>query len=507
MNKFLDKARTALRKEGRASGAVLALAAAALIAVNVLLFVLTEAFGLYLYKKPEDDLSLSGNTDVLFADAITRKEKIKISFCMPKEDIEEHSVGKTVHTTALNFLERYPELVEIEYINVLTRRNSKGELVDLGKYKTDMRGEETRIIKTSVIFESGDNYRVVTDAQSTTGFVDFFTIDSAGNTSSYNGEELMAAMMSWVLKTEHRTVYFTQRHGEAADIAFSNLLVCAGYYIDTVDLRNEYVPSDAAMVFISNPKTDFERAAEGSGIITEIERLKIYLASGGNLFVTLDPYVKTLHVLESFLREYGIEFSSTVMPSGAVARNLVKDSSSAITVDGFTLVADYAEGELPKRVSDKVASYSDGSVILREASALKLSGAAKPLLVSSPSSVVQAGGATVDSSGSYTLAAYSEMAASDGKQSKVFVVPSIYLAVSDSLVSRGYSNKDFTYALFEEFFGSDTPPYGCHAVIADETTLQNLTMGTAKLYTALICAIPVLLAVFGAVIIIKRKNR
>ena len=49
-------------------------------------------------------------------------------------------------------------------------------------------------------------------------------------------------------------------------------------------------------------------------------------------------------------------------------------------------------------------------------------------------------------------------------------------------------------------------PYGCNIVSTDTTTLQNLTMREAKIYTAVILAVPVLLAVLGAVLIIKRKN-
>ena len=89
----------------------------------------------------------------------------------------------------------------------------------------------------------------------------------------------------------------------------------------------------------------------------------------------------------------------------------------------------------------------------------------------------------------------------------IFVIPSIYLSASDALVSRGYSNKDFVYAVFDDFFGSDTPPYGCKPILYDTETLENLTMGTAKIYTALIMLIPAAAALVGAVILIRRKNR
>ena len=94
-----------------------------------------------------------------------------------------------------------------------------------------------------------------------------------------------------------------------------------------------------------------------------------------------------------------------------------------------------------------------------------------------------------------------------GASAKIFVVPSIYLAVSDALVSRGYSNKDFVYALLEKYFESGTAPYGCNDVIYETDTLENLTMRSARIYTAVIMAIPVALAVVGTVVIVKRRQR
>jgi hypothetical protein len=50
-------------------------------------------------------------------------------------------------------------------------------------------------------------------------------------------------------------------------------------------------------------------------------------------------------------------------------------------------------------------------------------------------------------------------------------------------------------------------PYGCRSVIYNEQILENLTMGEARTYTAFILAIPVIIAIVGAVILIRRKNR
>ncbi len=507
MNRFVKKTGELLRRDVTKSEGIFVLAVAALLALNVLLYVLTEAFGLYLYEVEESDLSISGNTDALFESAAAEGKKIKIYFCQSEDKLLGHDTGLFVYKTAKEFEARYPEFVELDYINIMTkRRDSDGELVDLTKYQKDMRGVETYVLKTSVIFESGDNYRVVTDAYTSAGYADFFTLDSSLNATSYNGEEVMAAMMSWVLSDEHETAYFTQYHGESVDVAFTNLLSCAGFYIDTIDLRNEEIPEDAGLLVIANPRTDFERAAEGSNLRTEIERLRSYLDGGGSLFVSMDPFARKLTVFENFIAEYGIRLATTES-DGTLSRNIIKDSSSAITTDGFSLVTSYAEGELASAISEKVARYDGGRVIVKYASALTLDGDAKPLLTSSASSVCEANGKTVDTSGNYVVAAYTERAVGDGESAKLFVVPSVYIAASDALVSRGYSNKDFIYALFEELYGCTGLPYGCEPVLYDTSTLENLTMGTAKLYTALIMLVPVVLAGVACFVLIRRKNR
>lgn len=484
-----------------------ALVIALFMVVNAILFTLTQAFGWQYSYTDKYDYTLSGSTDGLFAEAIDKGKKVKISFCMAEDEVEVHSTGAEVYTTAKNYAERYPELIELDFINIVTRQDKDGNLVKLSKYQTDMNGKPTRILKTSVIFECGENYRVVTDTSTAAGFANFFNLDSSLYVNSYNGEEIIAAMVSWVLSDEHKTAYFTQHHGETAEISFSNLLACAGYSLDVVDIRKNKIPDDCDLLVISNPTSDFEAAREGSDVIAEVDRLEAYIERGGNILVTLDPYVKSLPVLEGVLKDHGISFSTTETKDGKRLRNMIKENSNAITADGFTFVAEFAGSELGSAISNTVSKYSSGGVILRDASALELSGDATPVLVASDTARLEAGGSAVSTGGGYTVAAASEYVTRDGNLTKIFVVPSIYLAVSDSLITNGYSNKDFTYALFDEFYGEENMPYGCKSVVYSSQTLENLTMGTARLYTAIVLMIPAAIAVAGAVVVIRRKNR
>lgn len=189
---------------------------------------------------------------------------------------------------------------------------------------------------------------------------------------------------------------------------------------------------------------------------------------------------------------------------------MIRESSQAIMLDGFTFVSGFADSDVGAAMSDAVSKHADGKdikVILRDASALELSENAKPILVSSGSARLEAGGSIVSDEGGYTVAAASEYKTENGGVTKIFVVPSVYLAVSDSLITNGYSNKDFIYSIFDVFFGAENMPYGCNVVVYSSQILENLTMGTARLYTVLVMAIPAAIAVVGAVVIIRRKNR
>ncbi len=508
MSNLKGKAMEIVKRDKFSSGIITALVIAVVMVFNALLYTVVNVLDLRIAYKEEFDYSLTGNTDHLFSEAIAENREINIYFCMSEYDVKNSETVGEVYITAKNFEEKYPSLVKLDFINIITKKSeTTGEYVNLSKYTVSMEEMEkpkeeqrkTTIQKTSVIFECGRNYRVVSDYS-------FFTLDSNRYITSYNGEEVMASMMSWVLADEHKRAYFTQYHGESADIAFTNLLACAGYYVDVIDLRKEKVPDDASLLIISNPTSDFEASKE-STVFAEMDRLEAYVERGGNIFVTLDPYAKQLPVLEGFLARHGIALSTTEVATGKRVRNIVKDSENAITPDAFTIIAEYAKNPLANKISATVKENGDDRVMLKDVSALTLSGNAKPLLKTSSSAVLEANGKTVSESGSYTIAAYSEYVTERGTKTNIFVVPSIYLAVSDSLIANGYANKDFTYSVFEELYGAEGMPYGCEPLLYGSQTLENLTMGTARIYTVIALLIPTALLLVGVAVIIRRKNR
>ncbi len=507
MNKFKQKLTACLKSNDFLATALTALVVAAVVFVNIIIYTLANHFGWFFTHEEKTDFSISDSGDTLFADAMAKGLTVDVIFCMYEEDLKDHDTGSFVYKTAKEFEEKYPDFIKLSYINAITMLDSDGNPVDLSLYQKDMRGKETAINKTSIIFRSQSSYYVLTDDYTGVGFADFYTLDESAAITSYEGEEVFSAMVSWVLKDNHGTAYLTTGHGETANVSLRYTLIRAGYYCDAVadvlNLRSGEVPEDADLLIISNPKSDFERAAAGSSLRSEIERLRSYAERGGSFMVFLDPEAAKLPVLESFIAEFGI----SLRENEDGERLTVKDSSNAITVDGFTLVADYNEdSDVASAMYEKTESLG-GRVIIRNVAPLSLSGAATPLLMSSSSSVAEAGGKTVDNEGNYAIAAYSTKDNVGTKDAKMFVVPSVYLTATDAMITEGYSNKDFLYSLFDVYFGKGVMPYGCNSIIFDSGILENLTMGTAKWMTAAMIALPVCIGIAGAVVIIRRKNR
>ncbi len=495
-----------LRGRNFASALLVVIIVASVVFVNIIAYTLGNYFGWYLYVPEAPDFSISDTFSDTF-EAAEGKE-VTVTFCMSRSELEAHATGSYVLKTADEFVKKYPTLIKLRFVNLVTKYDEDGNDVKdkLEIYKDNGRGGENYISRASVIFECGPNYRVLTDIISGSGFADFFTLDSDMYVTSYNGEEIFASMTAWVLRDEHAEAYFTVGHGETIMPTLYNLLLAAGYSVDTINLRDgedaDKKLKTADLLVISNPTTDIDRSANPQ-IATEYERIKNYADNGGSLFVTVDPYAKRLNVFYDLLSEYGISLYST--PEGE--RQTVRDEVEGITLDGFTFAASVPDGDsVSADIKNKLAQLG-GSVILCDTAPLKLSGGAKPLLVSSPSSVCYAGGEVTDTEGSYPIAAYSTLLGQLGEESKLFFIPSIYLTATDAIVTDGYANKDFLYSLFDEFFEMGDMPYGCNSIVYDTATLENLTMGTARAYTAVLLAIPAALCVFGAVTLIRRKNR
>lgn len=513
MKNFKEKCLKFLRGEKTTGAAITALLIGAVIALNAIVYALTVGFGLYFTPTEELDMSISDASDEKFSSY--EGEGVDVIFCRPSStfDDEKGTQDQTFffHKTAKEFEKRYPNLVNIKYVNVLTKRMEPDNKVfeRLTEYQKNDKGEiEYPLYQSSIIFDypTNNKHRVVTDAASAAFYAD--PNSDSESYQAYVGEEVFSSMLSWVLSKDTKKAYFTTYHGESTEVYFASMLACAGYEFDVLDLRKQAIPDDAALLVISNPTQDFEKAADVQGApVSEMDRLKDYLDKGGNLYVSLDPYANKLRNIEKLLSDYGISYIETEK-DGRFLKNIVKDSSDSITTDNFTLLASFADTDYAGKISGVLDKFDSGEVRLRECAALKVEKKAEKLLVSSPSSAIYAGGERTDKSGGYCIGAVAPTSNADNtKYGNIFVVSSIYLTANDSLMTKGCANRDFIYSVLEVLFDSNNAPYGCTPIHLNDQTLQNLTMRTARIYTVLILTVPAAIAVVGFIVVRKRKNR
>ena len=504
MNKFKQKFTYYLHSRNFPSHILVCGVIALVVVVNMIIYALSGVLPLYIYSPTEDDLSVSDACDALFEGYIGSGEVVTVTFCSYEDAVESHSTGKFVLETARGFAEKYPGFINLRFVNALTLLDSNGASVadELAIYSD---GGNNLINDTSVIFSSETGFRVLTDMISSTGYADFFTFDDSLYITSYNGEEVFASSVIRALGGESETVYMTVGHGESANGTLYNILTSAGYNVRELDLRKKDVPDDAAFVVISNPISDIERGATGSSLITEYDRLISYRDKGGQFLLFFDPAAKRLPVLWDFVDDFGISLGEH---NGLTP--LVKDGQNAITTDGFTLVSETADSISGRAISDLILGRTDGNgrVIVRAVAPLVLNpdSSAEAVLLASEKSTLESDGQSVGADGGYVIAASAVMENDLTDSARIFVMSDGMLTASDAIVTDGYSNKDFLFALFDSFFGGEDMPYGCRSVIYNEQILENLTMGEARIYTAILFAIPILLAAFGGVILVRRRN-
>ncbi len=510
----LSKIADRIRNPKFSTGAVCAVTIAVILVANMILYVLGTTFGWYLYSPETLDIAIKSQSiesDFVQAgkdvEAGTRN-KVRIIFCMDESELVNDTRGKYVLKTALQLQEKYGKLIEVDFVNITIMND------EISKYVTNPDGSKNAIRKASVIFECGNNFKVVNNpAGISEGYASFYTIDSDMTPTSYNGEEIISSMVLWVMRDEHPTAYFTTGHGESSSSSLTAMFSCAGYNLETVNLRdqaNAGVPvGNGNIIVISNPLTDFEKGADG--IKTEIEALDAFIKNGGKIYAAIDPYLeaKQLKNLKDLIKSYGIEISTVTNENGVTLSNIVRDTDQSITTDGYTVIAGFADNAKAQRIESFSSAYGTGKVLVREAARLNLTGNAYSVLETSKTSICEVGGAVTDRSGGYCVAAASFVGEqSSSRNGGIFVTSTAFISSDDVIVSDGYSNKDFLYAVMQEIFYAEKPPYGCGRVALSNTEmLKGLTMSTAKIYTVIACIIPATIAVLGAVIIIRRKNR
>lgn len=466
---------------------------ALLILFNVIFHAFATRFRWYLYTSEQYTHEIGTASETLFSG---NEEEVRVIFCMPEEEL----LGDSIYSLVLNTfrqLEARHDFLSVEFVNIYLHPSAvkpyRGEDPETGK-------ERYPITEQSVIFVRGQGASEVFRVESLSSF---FVLDEEKTITAYNGEEIGLSCIRWVLRDRHPVAAFTSTHGENFGelLAFATTLTASGYDLSVLDLHGE-IPEEVELIVIANPRWDFDRSAPGPGIRSELDRLAEFLARGGSLFVSLDPYAKAdLEGLRGFLAERGLTAGTAV----------IRDRENSITYDGYTLITDVADGPRAAALSDRLGAYTSSHSVVREASAITCRTVggwqAEPLLLSSPSSECYEGGALVDREGSYPVFAVSSAEVEGGKAATVLLSSGVYLLADDVLNSATYENRATVLAALELASGEENP-VGCRILAVETGRLEDLTMGTARLYAVLLSVVlPLAVLSVGGICVIRRKTR
>lgn len=168
--------------------------------------------------------------------------------------------------------------------------------------------------------------------------VNTFILEGYGRMQRVNiaDEEHLTNALVRLMHGEVRKIYWTKGHGERdyrgsgtlALTLFAETLGKQSYSFSSLNLMEQDIPKDAAIVVIAGPESNF--------FPEEVKSLERYLCSGGSLLVFLEPYQDA--GLKTFLEKLGI----SIFP------DIVVDKLSRAMGGDYLLpmVADYGDHEI-----------------------------------------------------------------------------------------------------------------------------------------------------------------
>lgn len=425
-------------------------------------------------------------------------DEVHIYFASEPDELMANSMCRYIYTTALQLDDAF-ENIHTECVDIL-----KNPSFFRGFYET----AATDIDPTSVVIVSGGEVNVMR-------YTDFFVYDDTSDASTvwaYNGEKKFVSAIMQVTRTETPKVLFTTQHGEDIPSALSlaGLFSENGYEVDTIDLSKERVDDDCRILVIYDPIYDFIGAEAEDAEFDEIEKIDAFLDDYGCLLVFCDPQnIGNLTNLNEFLAEWGIAYT---------AGGTVRDTEHAMSVDGYSIIASYQSGgagglylsdlndlAAPPKTIFRKASPID--ILWTSGGGLNASRSVSAMLKSYPTSELMIDGQPAGK-GEYNLLTVSREARivnNETYYSYVIAAGSPSFASQSYLVSNSYANEDIITASMQAM-GKDRVIVGFTYKPFDDSSLTVTTADANKWTVAMTLALPLIVAVLGAVVVTKRKH-
>ncbi len=134
-------------------------------------------------------------------------------------------------------------------------------------------------------------------------------IQTYGETGSmvqgFNADQQFVSAIQYVLNERVPVAAFIGGHEETESATLRALLEQFGYECADVVLELDDIPQDTTLLISNAPRRDFTDA--------EIEKLDVYMGTGGNAVIAYDYETQTLPRLDAYLLEWGVAMESRLI--------------------------------------------------------------------------------------------------------------------------------------------------------------------------------------------------
>lgn len=473
------------------------------ILCNAILTALTDRYQWYADMRPADTYPVTEACydyleQYVVPDALASGERIEIIFCDEEENIKASSTQQFIYHTVTELQKTYPELLDIQYLNVW-ERPSQARAYGVSS-------------SSAVVVKHGEEFLNCSPR-------DFFVFasDNASTPVAYAGEKRLSVAMRAVVDKDTPACYITLNHGEMLpDDSLLHAIVDAGYTVNYLDVMSFDIPEDCALLITFNPASDFTEVDGVSGY-SELEKLDAYMANGGRylVFASADTFAAgSLPRLEGFLASWGVRFDHETTAEGIEACYSIKDPNHALSVDGYTILGKIPEtgrgAEIMTDIRDTVRvanatgiSVADGYVTAENGDHISGARTLTTLLTSFKGAEAWVGGRAVDRTDTgyplVTLTADSEQGGS------LLVFSSVEFASETAMKTSAYDNSAFFMTALSAMGKNDAPVALKTQPFAD-STIHILTTAQARSITLVLTLGPAALAlVTGLIVLIRRK--
>ena len=475
---------------------------AAVIVFNLMITALSSVFGWYIDLTTDQLYGLSDMSIELLKPLEDRDDvAIRMIFCADPDELDDNMYSHYVHQLAKEYEKEF-SFFSVEYVDPLVNPAA------VAGYKTT---SGSSITVSSVIIDAGANgYRLY----NMSGFYQVSQDD--GSYYSFKGERAITSVIL-SLTGKNPIAYFTSNHGEiTTSSTLASLLTDAGFEVRDIDLTKEDIDYDnAQLVIINSPLYDFGGVYDD---VNEIEKIADYFDNVGSVMVFLDPDAvtkKPLPNLSELLSEWGVSFGHSI----------VKDYSSAISVDGLSIVAEYEAdtGTTAGSLLKSITSLENlPKAIVRNAMPIEVlwengtkeveqSHREVSTMLFAPASAgaydLETGEVSYNKDGYPLLSLISDTRVIDNEYSTCYmlVCGTDEFASEKYTSSASYSNSDILYAVMKAM-GKVNIPTDIDVRLLDNNNL-DVTLPQANAWTIVLTVVlPLVICVIGAAVYFRRKH-